>query len=229
MSYIIKLYNSLNDIRFMNDFIYCVCTNDPINNVIFQNDNKLVSVDNISYYEYTRNKVIFLNLYVEKFKLVFLGKNYINKLKIYYDTSISYIRNITLHELNSGIDHKETTEIYCIFIQENTKSYFIQCPNEFYGNYYVTRFKLPYIRVANNKCYIFKPLNYLSTNDIHIYDKFSIALIHQKDFMVYKYDSTCYLNFVQYSKVDMLYVIDVSLIFSNPIQCLLDFIILIRE
>ena len=140
MSYIIKLYNSLNDIRFMNDFIYCVCTNDPINNVIFQNDNKLVSVDNISYYEYTRNKVIFLNLYVEKLKLVFLGENYINKLKIYYDTSIKYIRNIKLHELNSGIDHKETIEIYRIFIQEITKSYFIQCPNEFYENYYVTRF-----------------------------------------------------------------------------------------
>ena len=113
MSYIIKLYITLNDIRFINDFIYCVCTNDPINNVLFQNYNKLVSVDNISYYEYTRNKQIFLNLYVEKLKLVFLGENYINKLKIYYDTSISY----KLHELNSRIDHKETTEIYCIFIQ----------------------------------------------------------------------------------------------------------------
>ena len=111
---------------------------------------------------------------------------------------------------------KKLLKYTVFFIQEFTKSYFIQCPNEFYENYYVTQFNFPDIRVAINKCYICKPLNYLSTSDIAIYDKFSIALIHQKDFMVYKYDSTCYLNFVQYSKVDMLYVIDVSLIFSNP-------------
>ena len=98
MSYIIKLYITLNDIRFINDFIYCVCTNDPINNVIFQNDNKLVSVDNISYYEYTRNKVIFLNLYVEKFKLVFLGK--IISINLRFTITLLFHISEILHYIN---------------------------------------------------------------------------------------------------------------------------------
>ena len=51
MSYIIKLYNSLNDIRFMNDFIYCVCTNDPTCRGVVKNNNYLHDNNKVVEYE----------------------------------------------------------------------------------------------------------------------------------------------------------------------------------
>ena len=189
-----------NDICFINDFIY-VCTNDPINDVLFHNDAKLLSVDNISNY-YSRNKLILLDPYAENLKVVLLVKC----LMIYNDTFAT--RNYILINY-----HKQDINRYydCKPRIDNILSLKI-----IFANFYVSYYYLNFTREAIDRYYTFKHFAYLATNNIHIYDQFKIVLIYQKDFIIYKYDSPCNLNFVQYSKVDKLYVIDVSLIFSNP-------------